>query len=135
MRSTRLGSTGRDEIPRQEIVLGDWITPIGPGQFRFDGRRERLAKPGGRPVNLDLLEAQIGALTGFRLSLACVPAFDPVGGEQVVLEVEGSQNLARDVEALLRTTADALPVRPRVVAVRRIVRSPMGKPRPMRLAA
>ena len=135
VRSPRIGVPTQHRAPDHQHTLGDWVTVIDDHRFRFDGRRERLAKPGGRNVDLDRLEAQICEITGFRIGLACVPAMDPEGGEVVVLEVEGDQSLAREVEGVLRLTADALPVRPRVVAVDHIVRSPMGKPRPLRLAA
>jgi acyl-coenzyme A synthetase/AMP-(fatty) acid ligase len=135
VRSPRIGVPTGHGAPDPQHTLGDWVTVIDDRRFRFDGRRERLAKPGGRNVDLDRLEAQIGEITRFRIGLACVAAMDPEGGEVVVLEVEGDESLAREVEGLLRLSADVLPIRPRVVAVDHILRSPMGKPRPLRLAA
>lgn len=135
VRSPRIASPGSRAIRRVQHTLGDWVLPVDERSFRFDGRRERLAKPGGRNINLDRLEATIGTLTGFRLQLACVTALDPIGGEVVVVEVEGDQTVALELEDLLRRSASALPVRPHVLAVDQILRSPMGKPRPLRLAA
>lgn len=135
VRSPRIGSALPTDEPPERHTLGDWVTPISEREFCFHGRRERVTKADGRRVDLDLLEAQIGKLTDFQLSVACLPALDPVGGEVVVLEVEGDDAVARELELLLRRCAPTLPVRPRVVAVDQILRSPMGKPRPLRPAA
>lgn len=120
---------GRTGDPRS-VLLDDWLVPTGPRSFGFAGRRERIVKPGGHAIDLDLLEEQIGALLPM-LDTACVPVAHPELGEQVEVLVVGSPGIEVDVMRVLRrAAAHSLAFVPgSVKPVDYIPRSPMGKVR------
>lgn len=114
------------------VQLDDWLVPCSGRRFGFRGRRLRLVKPGGRRVDLDLLEAQISALFS-ELDIACQPRVHTELGEDVEVFVVGRAGTGVELEVLSRLRR--APVRsltfvPRwVTAVDHIPRSAMGKPR------
>jgi acyl-coenzyme A synthetase/AMP-(fatty) acid ligase len=122
-----VGSTpGADHSVR----LDDWLAPSGDRAFGFRGRRERLVKPGGRRVDLDLLEAQVTALVP-QFDIACVPRLDPELGEHVEVLVAGRAAAAVEAMASLRLAPpESLCFMPKwVTPVDYISKSAMGKVR------
>ena len=126
--SPRLGRL-EGERQSQEVILGDWLTPVDNRTFRFNGRRESFIKPGGRAVNLDRLESQISQILP-DFDIACMPMAHPEYGEHVELLIVASRQNATQAMAMLRRQARSLDLIPDSVrSVRHIPRSAMGKVR------
>jgi acyl-coenzyme A synthetase/AMP-(fatty) acid ligase len=121
---------GSDSGTVRSVRLDDWLMPATQGSFGFRGRRERLVKPGGRQVDLDLLEAQVSALVP-EFEIACVPRIHPELGEDVELLIVAPVGSEIDILSRLRgAPAASLTFVPRWVnAVNDIPRSAMGKVR------
>lgn len=111
-------------------ILDDWLVPAGQRRFGFNGRRERVAKPGGRRVDVDLLEAQISVLLP-GIDTACVIREHHTLGESIELIAAVPEALVKGLERQLHSArVEQLSYVPnRVSAVKAIPRSAMGKVR------
>lgn len=129
-RGPRLGRrAGSDTMP-DTLTTGDLIRTVGSRTLCIVGRDGRRIKPGGRWVDLDILDDQIReALPG--LEFATLPVDDPQCGEHVELLIDAREGLDPDVVHLhlrhLGMQIDIVPVRVRTCSA--IDRSPMGKVR------
>lgn len=131
--SRRIGAVSPGEEPPASIRLGDWVEPVSRREFRFGGRRERIAKPNGRLVDLDALEDRVWAIAPVGIDLACVVVPDSRVGEDVVLLVAGADDDVDVLSRALRRASSELQFVPRVERVAAIDRSAMGKVRLRRL--
>lgn len=127
VRSPRLAFRPGDRPPAR-WRSDDWIKPLDGRSFRLVGRTGRLVKVNGRRINLDEAEHAVrGVLDCADLALRPVP--DNLIGEHVELHIvlkPGTELSGLDLPAAIRQ----LGVRPkRVLAVDRIDRSALGKPR------
>ena len=124
-------ANGVGHAARASVELDDWLFPAGTDAFGFRGRRERLAKPGGKRVDLDQLEYQIGALLPEFHDIACRPRRHRELGEDIELLVDCSPRDAAEIAGLIRHhSAESLIHVPKwVTAIDLLPRSPMGKVR------
>jgi acyl-CoA synthetase (AMP-forming)/AMP-acid ligase II len=99
------------------VDTGDWVEPVGAGQFRIVGRSSSLVKVAGQRVHPEQVERELEALSEVAEALVCADA-DDRRGESLVAYVKLRVAPGIDAGQLRATLLQRLP---RYMLPRRIV--------------
>lgn len=109
------------------VITNDVVELVGTTSFKWLGRYDNVINSGGIKIYPETLERQIVQIIGDKYIFFIGSLPHPVWGEEIVMYIESTQEVADAVYSKLRDVLDHKLLPKKIIAVKEILRTPNGK--------